>query len=212
MPIIKKIVLLLIGLIVILLATTEFVYWFANTSYGNEPAFSSCSVLILGYPSNPDGSAHPVQKLRVNKGVEIFNKFDCEQLLTTGGALGSLFVQAEVMASVAIEMGIPKQQIVLEGDSRNTWENIGCSMSAIKPVERLFIVSDSLHSHRGKQYLCRQNPQLCEITRAVGGYDAFSLLTWKVPALYHEIKAWWRDYFVYGNKVVTDENTCTVKC
>ncbi|MCP4273378.1 MAG: YdcF family protein [Gammaproteobacteria bacterium] len=211
MPIIKKIVLLLIGLIVIILATTEFVYWFANTSYENEPAFSSCSVLILGYPSNPDGNAHPVQKLRVKKGVEIFNKFDCEQLLTTGGALGSRFVQAEVMASVAIEMGVPKQQIVLEGESRNTWENIGCAMSAIKPVERLFIVSDSLHSHRGKQYLCRQNPELCEITRAVGGYEAFSLLTWKVPALYHEIKAWWRDYYVYGNKVVTDENTCTVK-
>jgi len=199
------------GLIMLFLATVEFTYWFANTSISNDPAFSSCSVLILGYPSNPDGSPHPVQKLRVKKGVAVFQTFDCEQLITTGGALGSPFVQAEVMASIAIEMGIPKQQVLLEGHSRNTWENIGCTLPNIHPVERIFIVSDSLHSHRGKQYLCRQNPQLCEISRAVGGYEAFSLLTWKIPALYHEIKAWWRDYFVYGNKVVTDENTCAVK-
>jgi len=131
--------------------------------------------------------------------------------LPGGCAIGSQFVQAEVMASIALELGVPRQQIVLEGESRNTWENIGCALPALQPVERLFIVSDSLHSHRGKQYLCRQSPELCEITSAMGGYEAFSLLIWKVPALYHEIKAWWRDYFVYGNKVVTDENTCAVK-
>jgi len=211
MSIIKKIALLLMGLIVVILVTTEFVYWFANTSSESEPPFLSCSVLILGYPSNLDGSPHPVQKLRVEKGVEIFQKFNCKQLVTTGGAIGSQFVQAEVMASIALELGVPRQQIVLEGESRNTWENIGCALPALQPVERLFIVSDSLHSHRGKQYLCRQSPELCEITSAMGGYEAFSLLIWKVPALYHEIKAWWRDYFVYGNKVVTDENTCAVK-
>jgi len=112
------------------------------------------------------------------------------------------------MAGIAQTMGVPDSGIVVEGMSQNTWQNIGCSMPQIKNIDRIYIVSDSLHSHRGKRYLCRQNPQLCASVKASGYYEPFASLLWKIPAAYHELRAWVRDKLIYEKRDADNVNTC----
>lgn len=95
-------------------------------------------IIILGCQIKKDGSLPPLLKGRVNRAIQ----FREEQLKETGkdlifipsGGKGEdeIISEAEAMKNYLIEEGIPTKNILIENQSKNTYENIKFSYQLIK--------------------------------------------------------------------------------
>ena len=191
-----------------LLVLGETAYWVGHRIETRETGAGSCIVLVLGYPTAPDGTPHPIQHLRVEAGVSAFRANRCAQIVFSGAAVDSAHAESESMAQIARFLGVPESSIVVEDRARTTWENIGCAIPYLREYDRLLIASDSLHVHRAKRYACRQKPSLCGKVQAIGGYQPFALLWWKVPAAAYELRAWVRDLTTYERTESGNDPPC----
>ena len=176
-------------------------------SVGNHK-MDRCVVLVLGYPSNDDGSRHPLQQLRVESGVSAYRKLECQNLIFSGGAVSNAYVEAEAMAGFARRLGVSDRNIIVENRARNTWENIGCSLPILKNFSSIVIVSEILHAKRAQRYLCRQQPFLCGHVEIIGHHLPWSFGWWKVTAAAHEFGAWFRDSLLYEGSATGNAPDC----
>jgi vancomycin permeability regulator SanA len=176
---------------------TELADWAACNIANNPSSGKSCGVLVLGYPSHGNGTASPVQTMRVAAGVQASRDRQCDRLIFSGAAVGNQIVEAQTMAQLARGMGVSPAAIVLETHAQNTWENIQFSIPAVEKYNRILIASDSLHAHRGRRYLCKQRPNLCGRTFVAVAYRPFDRWWWKIAAGCHELFAWGRDAILF---------------
>jgi vancomycin permeability regulator SanA len=188
---------LAIVLTILTIGCSEFADWVACNIATNSSPGKSCGVLVLGYPSRSDGTASPVQEMRVATGVRAFRNSKCDRLVFSGAAVENKIVEAQTMAQLAHGLGISPDAIVLETHAQNTWENIKLSIPLVEKYNRMLIASDSLHAHRGRRYLCKQRPNLCERTFVAVSYQPFERWWWKIAAGCHELFAWGRDLILF---------------
>ena len=139
---------------------SEAAYRIAEPSAQSYPS-GNCLVLALGAPSRADGTASALQRFRVEAAVDTLRQRRCRGLLLSGGAVRNERIEAVTMANLAKTLGVPADQLVIEPTARNTWQNVGCLHSRLLKVERVFVVSDSLHAQRAVRYACRQDARLC---------------------------------------------------
>jgi uncharacterized SAM-binding protein YcdF (DUF218 family) len=186
----------------------------------NPAPGKSCVVLVLGYPSNNDGTASQVQAMRVATGVQVYRQSHCDRLVFSGAAVKNHIVEAQTMAQLARQAGIPATAIEVETQARTTWENIKFSIPALAKSDQILIASDSLHAHRGRRYLCKQRPDLCDRTFVGVAYRPFvgvaspflrnaarwrslscgeteNRAWWKVGSSCYELFAWGRDLLMF---------------
>jgi uncharacterized SAM-binding protein YcdF (DUF218 family) len=59
---------------------------------------------------------------------------------------------ARVMAALAIQLGVPRENVLVEDRSRNTWENATYTSSLLRPrgIHRVLLVTDSVHMRRAQ--------------------------------------------------------------
>ena len=88
---------------------------------GNEPVDA---LLVLGSPADLDGSLKPDQRWRVNEAVAEYRRGRAPRVLFSGGAAANRFVESEVMAAYAMQLGLPRSAILTETGSRTTVENL----------------------------------------------------------------------------------------
>jgi uncharacterized SAM-binding protein YcdF (DUF218 family) len=180
-----------------LVAIAELICWLSFSLAPNLPKLGNCAVLVLGYPSNNDGTPNLVQKLRVEFGVKAYRQYNCDRLIFSGSAVGNKIVEAETMSKIAVTLGVEPNQIIQEKRAKNTWENIKYALPWLEKYGRILIASDTIYPYRGKRYLCKQRPDICNRILVVVSYQPFSLLLWKVAAVLHELFAWIRDFIFY---------------
>jgi uncharacterized SAM-binding protein YcdF (DUF218 family) len=180
-----------------LVAIAELICWLSFSLAPNLPKLGNCAVLVLGYPSNNDGTPNSVQKLRVEFGVKAYRQYNCDRLIFSGSAVANKIVEAETMSKIAVTLGVEPNQIIQEKRAKNTWENIKYALPWLEKYGRILIASDTIHPYRGKRYLCKQRPDICNRILVVVSYKPFSLLLWKVAAVFHELFAWIRDFIFY---------------
>jgi vancomycin permeability regulator SanA len=188
---------LAIVLTILTIGCSELADWFACNMATNSAPGTSCGVLVLGYPSHSDGTASPIQEMRVAIGVRAFHHSKCDRLVFSGAAVKNQIVEAQTMAQLARSMGVSPAAIVLETHAQNTWENIKFSIPVVEKYHRILIASDSLHAQRGRRYLCKQRPSLCERTFVGVTYQPFERWWWKIAAGCHELFAWGRDLILF---------------
>lgn len=179
-----------------LLLAPEFAYWAGSRLCAAPRREGSCKVLVLGYPAGRDGQPRAMQSHRVTTAAATMERADCERMILSGGNPHSNTVESDVMEGLAQQAGVPQQKISLERRARNTWENIGYSLPFLEGVETIYIVSDSIHAHRGRRYLCRQRPDLCDRALAVARYRFAEMFFLKFPASLHEGLTRLRDFFL----------------
>ncbi len=204
----KRVALVVALALAAIAGTAELAYWLAAHLAATGAEGGSCAVLVLGYPNDSDGSPGPIQRLRVEAGVAAYRAHGCSRLVVSGAAVHNRYVEAESMARLASELGVPASDVVVEDRARSTWENVGCSVASLRGLERIFVASDSLHALRGRRYLCRQQPELCERAWAVGDDPPVSLLWWKVPAALYELRAWARDRLIHEREPASNAVPC----
>ena len=82
------------------------------------------TIIVLGAPAQPNGNPTPEQRERVAEGVREFKAGRANHIIFSGGAAENHFVEGEVMAEQAEVQGVPVTDIVIEGQSKDTIQNI----------------------------------------------------------------------------------------
>jgi len=90
----------------------------------NTSATHFDTLLVLGYPADPDGTPSPEQRERVLEAVREYKAGVAANIIMTGGPAHNHFVEARVMAALAERNGVPASAIVEEPQAQNTIQNI----------------------------------------------------------------------------------------
>jgi uncharacterized SAM-binding protein YcdF (DUF218 family) len=109
-------------LLVLLILGATFVYRAIPNHNTDSTHFDT--LIVLGTPAKADGTPSPEQKERTLEGVREFKAGVAPHLIMTGGAAHNQFVEAHVMANLAIEQGVPASAILEEQQAQNTIQNI----------------------------------------------------------------------------------------
>jgi uncharacterized SAM-binding protein YcdF (DUF218 family) len=119
---VKKPLTILLGVLIVTIAATLFAYQAIPTHDTNLTHFDT--IIVLGTPANPDGTPSPEQRERTLEGVREFKAGIAPHLILTGGPAHNQFVEAHVMASLAIAQGVPAEAVIEEDQAQNTIQNI----------------------------------------------------------------------------------------
>lgn len=85
---------------------------------------------------------------RVFAGIRLWSRMPGAKLVFSGGGQ-SPFPEAVLMANLAMQMGVPPTAIVVEGESRTTWENARNVARLEPPVQRrIWLVTAPMHLPR----------------------------------------------------------------
>lgn len=108
------------------------------------------AAIVLGAMLRPDGSPSPAMERRVARGVALLAEGRVRHLLMSGGPVGHPTPEAWAMRDLALAVGVPAAQIVVEDRSRNTIENarLSAPLAAARGWRRLLVVSDAYHLPR----------------------------------------------------------------
>lgn len=107
-------------------------------------------ILILGAAVWPDGQPSPILLSRVQAGVALYRQGYAPRMLLSGG-LGKLPPsEAEAMRRVAVSMGVPPEDILVEDQSLSTLANIrnSAEIMAARGWRSVLLVSDPYHMFR----------------------------------------------------------------
>jgi uncharacterized SAM-binding protein YcdF (DUF218 family) len=118
----RKFLIVLILLVIAAMAGITVVYRTIPTSDTTLRHFDT--IIVLGTPANPDGTPSPEQRERTLEGVREFKAGVAPTLILTGGPAHNQYIEAHVMATLAIAQGIPPSAVIEEDHAQNTIQNI----------------------------------------------------------------------------------------
>ena len=118
----RKLVVILAALVVVGVGGTALLYESIPSANTNLTHFDT--IIVLGTPARLDGTPSPEQRERTLEGVREFKAGIAPRLIFTGAAAHNQFVEAHVMALLALAQGVPPDAIIEEGQAQNTIQNI----------------------------------------------------------------------------------------
>jgi uncharacterized SAM-binding protein YcdF (DUF218 family) len=80
-------------------------------------------IIVLGYPTQADGTPSPEERERVLEAVREYRAGEAPRILMTGGAAHNKYVEAHSMAEIAVDQQVPWQAIFEENQAQNTIQN-----------------------------------------------------------------------------------------
>lgn len=122
MRLLRKLLFIVIILVIVTLVGATINYRTIPTGNAILPQFDT--IIVLGTPANPDGSASPEQRERTLEGIREYKAGIAPHLIFTGAAAHNQFVEAHVMAKLALSQGVPPAAIIEEDHAQNTVQNI----------------------------------------------------------------------------------------
>jgi uncharacterized SAM-binding protein YcdF (DUF218 family) len=125
MPLLRKLLIVLVAVValfVLAIAGVAFAYRSIPTNDTSLTHFDT--IIVLGTPAMPDGTPSPEQRERTLEGIREYKNGVAPHLIFTGAAAHNKFVEAHVMAELALAQGIPPDAIIEEGQAQNTIQNI----------------------------------------------------------------------------------------
>ncbi|WP_025156554.1 YdcF family protein [Leifsonia aquatica] len=131
---------------------------------GRGPAPRSEAVVVLGF-RNRGPRANAVNRYRVRVGLRSRDpRADRSVLILCGGAVGGPVYEAELLARYARERGYAGR-ILLDTESRSTWENIRNALPLLADADAIVIASNAVHAEKGRRYLTLQRPDFADRLR-----------------------------------------------
>lgn len=154
----------IVVVIVALLAWGEVTHWQASwrqLGHG-ESAGRREAVVVLGY-KNRGHRANYLNRYRVRAGIRSIDPAATESVLVLcGGTVAGDVPEAGLMERYARDERGYTGPVLLDRDSRSTWENIQNAIPLIEAAESIKIVSNSLHAEKGRAYLRKLRPDLAD--------------------------------------------------
>lgn len=175
--------------LVLLLLWGEWENWRASHRLVGSAPGTSEAIVVLGY-RNAGTRANLMNRWRVRAGLRSIDPAVSTRLVLCGGACAGPRTEAALMARYATETCGYRGELVLEDQSRTTWENIGFAIPYLEDIDRIKIVSIPLHAEKARQYLAQQRPELG--ARLVRGAD-YRFGEWTLAKPVVAIYSLWKD-------------------
>src|SRR5271154_2485755 len=118
----RKLLTIVLALVILAIAGAVLAYRSVPTHTTTLTHFDA--IIVLGTPANPDGTPSPEQRERTLEGAREFKAGIAPHLILTGGPAHNQFVEAHVMAVLAIAQGVPPDAVIEEDNAQNTVQNI----------------------------------------------------------------------------------------
>lgn len=120
-------------------------------------------IVVLGASANKDGTPGSMMRERVLTGVQLFKDGFAPLIMFTGAAAHTKFVEAQVMADLAISEGVPEDKIILESQAHNTAQNAFFSYQVMKErgLKSAVIVTSPQHLLRSNLFFSRYPITYC---------------------------------------------------
>jgi uncharacterized SAM-binding protein YcdF (DUF218 family) len=118
----RSLLTVVLALVIIAIVIAALVYRSIPTQNTTLTHFDA--IIVLGTPANPVGTPSPEQRERTLEGVREFKAGIAPHLILTRGPAHNQFVEAQVMAALAIAQGVPSTAVFDEDRAQNTVQNI----------------------------------------------------------------------------------------
>jgi hypothetical protein len=109
------------------------------------------------------------------------------RIVVSGEARGVGRSEANVMAALAVSLGIAPDVVVLEESAATTGENVELSLPLVKDCDAIAFCSDPMHAARARCYALRQRPDLAGRLVSADDYRLFERWWLKLPATAYEL-------------------------
>ena len=108
------------------------------------------ALLVLGSPTEMDGTLTHAQRWRVDEAVREYRAGRARYVLFTGGPTSHGFVEADTMARYAMQQGVPAAAVLEERTAMTTVENIRHSQPILdaEGLRRVEVISTAEHLPR----------------------------------------------------------------
>jgi uncharacterized SAM-binding protein YcdF (DUF218 family) len=154
----------------------------------DERLYPADVIVVLGYPAQNNGQPSDIMLSRVERGVELYLAGYAPRILVTGSAVRNEFVEAEVMAELAVDLGVSSEDVVVEPRARNTIENARFAAQTMRENgwESAIVVTSPYHIKRGVVFL---RDQEVSVVGCATSYSDLSL--WEeIKAILYELFNW----------------------
>lgn len=159
--------LLLLAAAAAVLGGSAYVVWSARAEILSQeeapPANLDC-ILVLGCGVHADGTPTPMLRSRMTRAVELYQAGWADKLLLSGDNSGADYNEVATMKALALEGGVPEEDIVLDHAGFSTYDSLYRARDVFL-AERLVIVTQEYH-----------------LSRALYLADALGLEAWGVAA------------------------------
>ena len=125
----------------------------------NNPDSQVDALLVLGTPTEMDGTLTAAQRWRVDEAIREYRAGRARYILFTGGPTNHGFVEADTMARYALQQGIPSSALLEERRAMTTVENIRDSQVILDAhgLKRVEVISSAEHLPRAALLLERSH-------------------------------------------------------
>ena len=141
---------LLVAVPLLLVTGLTVVAW-QIVAFGNQVRHSFAdTAIVLGaaaWGSNPS----PVYRERINEAISLYRDGRVHWIIFTGGTREPGYPsEAEVGRLFSLRHGVPLSAMLVDVDSRNTWQNLqhARQLMALAGIQSALLVSDPLHMRR----------------------------------------------------------------
>lgn len=106
------------------------------------------AIIVPGYPFTPNGKMNMIHKMRLHWAVELYNTGVTKNIIVSGGAVHTPYVEAEIYALYLEEMGIDPAAIHIESRAEHSLENVYYGMELAKELgfESVAVATDLFQS------------------------------------------------------------------
>jgi uncharacterized SAM-binding protein YcdF (DUF218 family) len=108
------------------------------------------------------------------------------RIVFSGGSRGAGPSEANVMAALAVSLGIAPDVVVLEEGATTTGENVELSLPLVEDCDEIAFCSDPMHAARARCYALSQRPDLAGRLVGADDYRLFERWWLKLPATAYE--------------------------
>lgn len=146
------------------------------------------AILILGYPTNENGTLSMRQQERCDKAITLIQKGYADTIIISGGCVKNDYAEATTMENYILSR-IPNIKILKEEKACSTFQNLQYT-KALYPFERILIVTSPAHIRRSwfftKKFYEQADIIACKKYDALQFYLIEYIRLW--VCLYYEMK------------------------
>lgn len=105
-------------------------------------------IIVPGYPHEETGW-NQIVKMRILWAKQLFDNGSTKNIMFSGGAVYSPYIESQVMREYAIALGIPKENIYTEENARHSTENLYYSYTRAKELgfTKIALASDPFQTN-----------------------------------------------------------------
>jgi len=106
------------------------------------------AIIVPGYPYEKSTDLNVIYKVRIFWAYYLYKQGVTKNIIFSGSAVHSPYVEGKIMAEIATQMGIPKENIFIEDSAEHSTENLfyGYNLAKEKGFNKIAVATDPFQS------------------------------------------------------------------